>query len=95
MKTFPIFWHALAEWSLHYSLKILAEVYARGDFHIHVEQENHLRVKTFNSHISDIDLHGHVCFPTHEKGHAHDLALTDVSHPPLIREPGPTLQGFV
>ena len=66
-----------------------------GDFNIHVDQESDLRAKAFNSLLSEIGLLQHVCFPTHEKGHTLDLVLTDVRHPPLIREPGPTLQGYV
>ena len=66
-----------------------------GDFNIHVDQENDLRAKAFDSLLSDIGLLQHVCFPTHEKGHTLDLVLTDARHPPLIREPGPTLQGYV
>ena len=66
-----------------------------GDFNIHVDQESDLQAKVFNSLLSEIGLLQHVCFPTHEKGHTLDLVLTDVRHPPLIREPGPTLQGYV
>ena len=66
-----------------------------GDFNIHADQENDLRTKAFNSLLSEIGLLQHVCFPTLEKGHTLDLVLTDVRHPPLIREPGPTLQGYV
>ena len=58
-----------------------------GDFNIHVDQESDLRAKAFNSPLSEIGLLQHVCFPTHEKGHTLDLVLTDVRHPPLIREP--------
>ena len=64
--------------------------------YIHVDQENDLRAKaTFISLLSEISLLQHVCFLTHETGHTLDLVLTDIRHPPLIREPGPTLQGYV
>ena len=76
---------------IEYSSRILC----LGDFNIHVDQENDLRAKAFNSLLSEIGLLQHVCFPTHEKGHTLHLVLTDVRHPPLIREPGPILQGYV
>ena len=75
-----------------------SRVLCLGDFNIHVDQENDLRMlraKAFNSLLSEIGLLQHVCFPTHEKGHTLDLVLTDVRHPPLLRGPGPTLQGYV
>ena len=72
-----------------------SRVLCLGDFNIHVDQENDLRAKAFNSLLSEIGLLQHVCFPTHEKVHTLDLVLTDVRHPTLIREPGPTLQGYV
>ena len=72
-----------------------SRVLCLGDFNIHVDQENVLRAKAFNSLLSEIGLLQHVCFQNHGKGHTLDLVLTDVRHPPLIREPGPTLQGYL